>query len=175
MGHTWRWITPGSFGTRHGKAYSHGWVSGVCARPPASSLRAPKWNRFVGPRVKYWGEIIMVCCNNLGFPDKINGRSASFSLRLGAFSITGVEGREFSHLLVWQEHGLAEDDPLHHPTARRRGEGTRVAVVAAQRRRQHIPEYKWPKERLLFWRGKGEIQNRLLQNRLAGSFPGWQC
>ena len=68
------------------------------------------------------------------------------SLRLGAFSIRGGP----SHLLVRQEHGLAEDDPLHHPAARRCGEGAHVAVVAAQRRRQQLLEYERPKERLLF-------------------------
>lgn len=88
MGHTWRWITPGTFGMWQREAYSHRWVSRGAQDHHQVACVFRKETHFVGLRVKYWGEILIVCCNNLSFPDKINGRSRSFSLRTGAFSIS---------------------------------------------------------------------------------------
>lgn len=55
-----------------------------------------------------------------------------------------------SHLFVRDIDRSAEDDPLHNFTAGRSGQGACVAIVAAQRRRQHVFEDKRFQESLFF-------------------------
>lgn len=60
------------------------------------------------------------------------------------------------YLVVRDGHRLPEDYPLHNFATRRGGQGARVPVIAAQGRRQEVPEDERVQKGLLLCGGRGK-------------------